>query len=60
MDCPFQLSMEQEFSLHSLGEQAKSLTREELIDILVSMHRQHLAKENYYQSLIADSVFSNK
>ncbi len=47
-----QLSIEQEFSIHSLAEQIKSLSPEETQNFLIDIYRQMLLKDQYYQSLI--------
>lgn len=51
---PFQLPMEKEFSIHAMAEQIKSLSAEEMQDVFISIYRQMLMKEQYYQTLIQE------
>jgi hypothetical protein len=52
-NCSFQLTMEQEFSIRSFGEQVKGLTLEESQEFLVNLYRQMVMKEAMYKSFLA-------
>ncbi len=52
MDKSFELSMEQEFSVHSFADQVRHLSREEAQDFLVKLYRQMIMKETMYKHFL--------
>lgn len=48
----FDLKPEQKFALKVFADQAKSLTKQQLVEMLVEMKRQDYAKTNFWVSQI--------
>lgn len=46
------LSLEQEFNVRLLEQQAQGLSREQALSMLVSLYRQMLSQQNSYQNLL--------
>jgi Phycobilisome degradation protein nblA len=52
MDTPFELSLEQQFSLRAFSEQVKDLSQEQAQAFLVDLYRQMIVKETMYQHFL--------
>ena len=53
----FELSLEQEFQMRMLAESAQSLSREEIIDVLMQTSRLLMVKDNLIRNIIKDNLF---
>ncbi|MCS6782042.1 MAG: NblA/ycf18 family protein [Gloeomargarita sp. SKYBB_i_bin120] len=49
---PFELSLEQEFSLRSFETQVRQMSREQAQELLVKLYHQMLLKEKMYQHFL--------
>ena len=56
MDTPFELSLEQQFSLRAFSEKVKDLTQEQAQAFLVDLYRQMIVKETMYQKFLKQSL----
>jgi hypothetical protein len=46
------LSLEQEFSLRKIADQAKDLSRQQAQELIIELQRQMMIKDNLYKQLI--------
>jgi hypothetical protein len=46
------LSLEQEFSLRKVADQAKDLSRQQAQELVIELQRQMMIKDNLYKQLI--------
>ncbi|NJM75906.1 MAG: NblA-related protein [Acaryochloridaceae cyanobacterium RU_4_10] len=56
MNTPFDLSLEQQFSLRAFSEQVKDLSREQAQDFLVDLYRQMMVKESLYKQIMKQQI----
>jgi Phycobilisome degradation protein nblA len=56
MDTPFELSLEQQFSLRTFSEQVKDLSQEQAQAFLVDLYRQMIFKEKMYQHFLKQGI----
>lgn len=56
MNTPFELSLEQQFSVRAFAEQVKDLSREQAQDFLVDLYRQMMVKEKMYQGFLKQQL----
>ncbi len=52
----FQLTLEQQFQMHLMEQSAESLTREQLLDMVIQSSRLLMVKDNIIRSLVKDVV----
>ncbi|MEA5571771.1 NblA/ycf18 family protein [Calothrix sp. UHCC 0171] len=53
----FQLTLEQQFQMRLMEQSAESLTREQLLDMVIQTSRLLMIKDNVIRGLVKDSVF---
>ncbi|BAZ39205.1 phycobilisome degradation protein NblA [Calothrix sp. NIES-4101] len=53
----FQLSLEQQFQMRLMEQSAESLTREQLLDVVIQTSRLLMIKDNVIRGLVKESVF---
>lgn len=52
MNQPIQLSLEQQFNIHSFATQVKYMSHEQAQDFLVKLYEQMVVKEETYKELL--------
>jgi Phycobilisome degradation protein nblA len=53
----FQLTLEQQFQMRLIEQSAESLTREQLLDMLIQTYRLLMIKDNVIKDLVKEAVF---
>lgn len=53
---PLALSMEQEFKLTSLVQEAKTKTQEELVEAFATLLRQSMMKDNFFKMKVREGL----
>ncbi|PAX51759.1 NblA/ycf18 family protein [Brunnivagina elsteri] len=53
----FQLTLEQQFQMRLMEQSAESLTREQLLDMVIQTSRLLMVKDNVIRGLVKEAIF---